>query len=175
MQSIGSFSTPELSQEEEKSSVLPANMHCSACRAVTYQMSVQLPAVKSKSSNLYTNKKGQKKVKESAYLEAFDKICHGEKDKPDSGLGGYGVKPLNGVNVLSGPGLPAASQPGILMGGSKWPGRLGNKCGEMLGELGEEEIWTAFSSGENLFKTFCQEECTEEELEEELKDEKEGL
>ena len=44
------------------------------------------------------------------------------------GSGGYGVKPIGGKNKLSGPGLPAAEEPGILMGGSKWPGRLANKA-----------------------------------------------
>ena len=63
------------------------------------------------------------------------------------------------------------------MGGSKWPGRLGNKvirftlagcisydgtrfvlqqCGEIVGEFGEEEMWNAFATGEDLFKTFCE-------------------
>ena len=68
------------------------------------------------------------------------------------------------------------------------------QCGEMVGEFGEEEIWNTFATGEDLFKTFCEqvrlhhqsptcmiaskfshhlewEDCTAEQLKEEVKDE----
>merc|ERR1711935_32755 len=163
-QSIGSFKTPDLDQEETDSAVLPKHMHCDACRAITVQMAMQLPAVLANPGNMYKNKKGVKKAKESAVLEALDKICYGDKKKPDAGLAGYGVKVLNGKNVLSGQGLPAADEPGILMGGSKWPGRIANKCGEMRGEFDEDEIWKTFESGGDLFKTYCEEDCTEDQM-----------
>lgn len=36
----------------------------------------------------------------------------------------YGVKNVNGHNKLSGPGLNADSEAGMLVGGGKWPSRL---------------------------------------------------
>ena len=95
--------------------------------------------------------------------------------KPDStqGLSGYGVKTIGGVNKLSGPGLPASDSPGILMGGAKWPGRLMNKCGEIIGEYGEDEIMATFEKGfaqqvsqqgaDALFTDFCKDSCSDDE------------
>ena len=85
------------------------------------------------------------------------------------GLSQYGVKTIDGVNKLSGPGLAASDQAGILMGGAKWPGRLMNKCGEMIGEYGEDGIMAAFERGfakkhgaEALFEAFCKDSCSDE-------------
>jgi len=158
MDKIGSFTPPEMNAEETDSVVLPRRLRCDACRAIAYQMGEGLVAANRPGSS-YTTKKGKKRMKESVYLEAFDKTCRGNKDNPDAGLGGYGIKNVDGRNRLSGPGLPEADKPGVMMGGSKWPGRLGNKCGELVGEFGEDEIYDAFVSGKPLFDYLCEEDC----------------
>ena len=62
--------------------------------------------------------------------------------------------------------MPADDETGITKTyGSKWPERLGNKCGEMLGEFGEDEMHAAFVAGESLFEKFCVEDCTEDGIE----------
>lgn len=95
-----------------------------------------------------------------------------QEDDNTKGLSGYGVKTIEGVNKLSGPGLPVADLPGILMGGAKWPGRLKNKCGEIMGEYGEDEIMATFEKGFGkgwgagaLFTDFCKDSCSDEEYE----------
>ena len=101
---------------------------------------------------------------------------HIEKDRT-TGLSGYGVKAINGKNVLSGPGLPAGDQPGVLMGGAKWPGRLMNKCGELVGDHGEDEIVAYFEkakakgtpSHEGLFIAMCESSCSNDQYESYLK------
>ena len=35
----------------------------------------------------------------------------------------YGIKGVDGVNRLTGPGLEATDMPGMIAGGGKWPGR----------------------------------------------------
>ena len=35
----------------------------------------------------------------------------------------YGLKTYNGENRLSGPGLEAADEPGMMQGGGRWPYR----------------------------------------------------
>jgi len=90
MQSVGSFKTPQLDSEEMDSVVLPAHLHCDACRAVTYQMGLKFWDVMHKPGNEYTTKKGVKKTKESAYLEAFDEVCHGRKGRNKDDTAGLG-------------------------------------------------------------------------------------
>eukprot|EP00658_Telonema_sp_P-2_P022260 TRINITY_DN18897_c0_g1_i4.p2 TRINITY_DN18897_c0_g1~~TRINITY_DN18897_c0_g1_i4.p2 ORF type:complete len:175 (+),score=43.94 TRINITY_DN18897_c0_g1_i4:193-717(+) len=159
--SVGSFSPPQLTAEEEKSSVMPKHLLCDACRAVSYQMGRYLDEF-NKPGNTYTNKNGETRIKESAYLEALELTCNGDRKRPDQGLAQYGVKAVNGRNRLSGPGLESSDKPGILMGGSKWPGRLANRCGELLGEHGEEEIYGVYARGEDLFGLVCAEDCAAE-------------
>eukprot|EP00658_Telonema_sp_P-2_P022262 TRINITY_DN18897_c0_g1_i7.p2 TRINITY_DN18897_c0_g1~~TRINITY_DN18897_c0_g1_i7.p2 ORF type:complete len:145 (+),score=11.56 TRINITY_DN18897_c0_g1_i7:335-769(+) len=94
--------------------------------------------------------------------QALELTCNGDRKRPDQGLAQYGVKAVNGRNRLSGPGLESSDKPGILMGGSKWPGRLANRCGELLGEHGEEEIYGVYARGEDLFGLVCAEDCAAE-------------
>merc|ERR1712086_6190 len=58
--------------------------------------------------------------------------------------------------------------PGVIMGGSKWPGRLGNKCGELVGEHGEDEIYDAFAGGKSLFSFMCSDDCHGDDFKEDL-------
>ena len=96
----------------------------------------------------------------------FDKICRGDPDNLVTGLAQYGIKLVRGENLLSGPGLPADDETGITKYyGSKWPERLGNKCGEMIGEFSEDEMHQAFVAGDSLFEKFCVEDCTEDGIE----------
>ena len=67
---------------------------------------------------------------------------------PDSFWHDYGVKlvdggPREGEKVLDGDGLPQNQQlPGVKRGGgSTLPGRLSRRCAEIIGEVGEEELY----------------------------------
>jgi len=159
------YMPPKLNSEQDRGVKLPRAMHCDGCRAVTHVMAQRLAAVNSTLENTYVNKKGIRRVKESAWLEVFEKICKGDKNNLKSGLALYGIKNVNGVNKLSGPGVPADSETGITQYfGSKWAIRLGNKCGEMIGEFSEEEIYHKHASGKNLFQELCKEDCSQAQL-----------
>merc|ERR1712166_870497 len=157
LEKIGSFAPPETSAEENDSVVLPRHLRCDACRAVTHVMAEQLKKMTDKPGSTYKTKKGKTRMKESVYLEAIETTCRGEQGKPD-----------NGRNRLSGPGLTASDLPGVIMGGSKWPGRLGNKCGELVGEHGEDEIYDAFAGGKSLFRFMCSDDCHGDDFKEDL-------
>jgi len=136
------FSSPQLSDEETHSNFMPANLRCDACTAVAHQLTVALKKAESRTKT--------KKLKESEYLDVFEKTC-GSDTYQD-----YGLKQVEGVNRLSGPGLYTASVPGMLMGGGKWPGRLSSKCFEYVGDMGEDEMYDAFREEEHLNGVLCQ-------------------
>ena len=73
---------------------------------------------------------------------------------PDSFWHDYGVKlvdggPREGEKVLDGGGLPQNQQlPGVKRGGgSTLPGRLSRRCAEIIGEVGEEELYHLLREG----------------------------
>jgi hypothetical protein len=168
LEKIGSFAPPETSAEENDSVVLPRHLRCDGCRAVTHVMAEQLKKMTEKPGSTYKTKKGKTRMKESVYLEAIETTCRGEQGKPDNGLGAYGIKAVNGRNRLSGPGLTASDLPGVIMGGSKWPRRLRNKCGELVGEHGEDEIYDAFARSKSLFSFMCSDDCHGDDFKEDL-------
>ena len=130
------FSPPILSSEEEFSQHLPDHLKCDACTAVAYKLTQALQKAE-------TNRHG-KQLMESDYLDLMENVC--EEDN----FNNYGLKQVEGENRLSGPGLHASKVPGILMGGGKWPYFLSVKCSEFLGEVGEDEIYSAYRRDTHL-------------------------
>eukprot|EP00795_Rhopilema_esculentum_P008099 gene8099-14015_t len=130
-----------MSDEEQHSQHVPVNLKCDACTAVAYQMARILGDAE--------RKVGGRKLKESEYLDVFEKACDWEVYQD------YGIKNVNGVNRISGDGLEAKDVPGMLGGGGKWPGRLAEKCGLLVGEIGEDEIYAEFRKKKNLKKLLC--------------------
>ena len=49
-------------------------------------------------------------MRESQYLEVFEDLCNGE-------WSGYGVKDVDGIHMLSGPGLSAEGHMSMMYGG----------------------------------------------------------
>eukprot|EP00111_Clytia_hemisphaerica_P024830 TCONS_00073210-protein len=140
-----SFESPKMSDEEQFSAHLPDSFKCDACTAIAFQMDKQLTHAE----------KSDKPMKESEYLDVFDKVCGHETYKS------YGLKSLNGVNRISGEGLEANEHPGMMYGGGKWPTRLSSKCFELIGEHGEDEIYDAFRSTDDFHTFLCKELTTD--------------
>ncbi|XP_070544672.1 marginal zone B- and B1-cell-specific protein-like [Ptychodera flava] len=102
-----SFKTPDLSDEEAYSLHLPQELKCDACRIVAYTMKERFDAAHKKRPSL-------KVLPESEILDILDEIC---TDKWEN----IGLKEIEGVKRLSGPGLETKDVPGVMQGGGKWP------------------------------------------------------
>lgn len=141
------FETPKMNEEEQHSPHTPKSfeMTCDACTAIAYQMSKALRKAEDKKPSL----KG-KPLPESDYLDVFEAVC-------DNSWDDYGLKTVQGVNRLSGPGVEAKDFPGMMQGGGKWPGRLAQKCGGLVGDIGEDELYTEFRKTRDLFNYLCKE------------------
>ncbi|CAD5119051.1 DgyrCDS7700 [Dimorphilus gyrociliatus] len=95
-------------------------------------------------------KKANFKLPESELIEIFEQTCH------PGAYQDYGVKPVDGVNRLSGPGTGLEEYPALTQSGGKWPTRIADLCGQILEELDELEIYEEWiRSGKSLekFKT----------------------
>lgn len=135
---------PDMTDEEQHSEHVPYNLKCDACMAVVYQMEKQLQRAEKKS--------GGKALKESDYLDAFEKACEW------SSYENYGIKSVNGVNRISGEGLEANDVPGMLGGGGKWPGRISQRCGTLVGDIGEDDIYMEYRKRKSLEDFLCKEQ-----------------
>jgi len=120
---------------------------CGACKVVLWHVNQTMTVKHPKARNW----------KESELLDVYDEIC-----KPDT-FDGYGIKLINGENVLGGPALQeeqeklAPGQASIQMGGDSWKKRLAEECRKMVYEnYGEEEIYEAFKKKE-LSNSWCYE------------------
>ena len=50
-----------------------------------------------------------------------------------------------GDKILNGGGLEVANgMAGVIQGGGRWPARLSMSCHEMMGQLGEDEIYALY-------------------------------
>lgn len=135
---------PTLTEEDQYGYNMPDRYRCDSCKAVVFHLDEFL-------------KKGQPKsrrLKAWEYTDLFDETCR-------SGFKGYGVKLIDGVNALSGPGLkqPDHIAPGggmIQMGGESWEKRLGEICRKLVYEkVGEEELYEKFRASNQLSQEIC--------------------
>jgi len=126
---------PVMTEEDQHGYNMPERYMCDACQAVVFHLNQTL--VRKHPKN--------RRFKEWEYTELFDEICANEFE-------GYGIKFMNGQNVLSGPALKArddkALQPGgamIQMGGDNWKKRMGEICRRFVyDKVGEEEVYDRF-------------------------------
>ncbi|VFV21582.1 plasma cell-induced resident [Lynx pardinus] len=150
---------PQLDDEEKYSAHMPAHLRCDACRAVAYQMWQHLAKAEAK---LHTRDSGgQQELSESVYTDILDRSC-------SQTWQGYGVREVNQVKRLTGPGLSKGPEPNIsvMITGGPWPTRLSMTCLHYLGEFGEDQIYKAHQQGrEALEALLCggpQGACSEE-------------
>ncbi|XP_003980870.3 marginal zone B- and B1-cell-specific protein [Felis catus] len=150
---------PQLDDEEKYSAHMPAHLRCDACRAVAYQMWQHLAKAEAK---LHTRDSGgQQELSESVYTDILDRSC-------SQTWQGYGVREVNQVKRLTGPGLSKGPEPNIsvMITGGPWPTRLSMTCLHYLGEFGEDQIYKAHQEGrEALEALLCggpQGACSEE-------------
>lgn len=154
------FETPKMNEEEQHSIHTPKSfeMTCDACTAIAYQMSKALKKGETKKPSL----KG-KPLPESEIIDLLENVC--EENIWES----YGLKAVNGINRLSGDGLEAKDVPGMMQGGGKWPGRLSRKCSTMVGDIGEDELYSEYRKTKDLFNFLCKEytkDCVKKDKEE---------
>ncbi|XP_005382130.1 PREDICTED: marginal zone B- and B1-cell-specific protein [Chinchilla lanigera] len=136
-----SATAPHLDEEEKYSAHMPAHLRCDACRAVAYQMWQHLAKAEAK---LHTpDSRGRRALSESEYTEVLDLSCL--QNWQD-----YGVREVNQVKRLTGPGLSQGPEPSIsvMVTGGPWPNRLSRMCLQYLGDLGEDEIYEAHHRGQ---------------------------
>jgi len=158
-----SFKPPQMDEEEELSKVLPKQYRCDVCQGTVYQMHVKLNKVEQRRGPSLRDKA----LKEFEYLEAIEDVCV-------NSLSGYAIKGVDGKSMISGPGLPADSKGGIMGGGGKWPNRFRMFCQELVGEMGEDELYETYrtsSTRSKFFEAICFEttkDCANESLSERL-------
>ncbi|XP_025873013.1 marginal zone B- and B1-cell-specific protein [Vulpes vulpes] len=137
---------PQLDDEEKYSAHMPAHLRCDACRAVAYQMWQHLAKAEAK---LHTPDSGGRRweLSESVYIDVLDKSC-------SQSWQGYGVREVNQVKRLTGPGLSKGPEPSIsvMITGGPWPTRLSMTCLHYLGEFGEDQIYEAHQQGQGALE-----------------------
>merc|ERR1719450_394835 len=137
---------PAMTEEDHYGYNMPDQYQCDACRGVMYHLNSALTAKQPKS----------RRLQEWEYQDIFDETCA-------VGFKGYGVKLIDGKNVLSGPGLTHEEklQPGmgaIQMGGEKWEKRMSEICRKLVYEtIGEDELYEHFRKVGKLSESVCHE------------------
>ncbi|XP_028653581.2 marginal zone B- and B1-cell-specific protein-like [Erpetoichthys calabaricus] len=135
-----SFSAPSLDTEETHSSHMPQRLRCDACRAIAFQFKDYL----SKAENKRT---GKTQLSESEYIDTIEQCCSQKWDQ-------YGLKEVNGMKRISGPGLEEEEKMGMVMLGGPWPGRLYKMCHSYLGEYEEADIYKAYRKNPHFLEEF---------------------
>ncbi|XP_059142585.1 marginal zone B- and B1-cell-specific protein-like [Physella acuta] len=150
---------PELSDEEEGSHHMPQAHRCDGCTAVAFQL-----------DRAFT--KAHKQVKKGALLSLADVIDVTEL-VCDKRMKDYGLKNVNDVKMLSGPGLKNENTPGIVEAGGKWENRLSNLCKELIEKYEEEGIYEFYrKKGDNkLAASLCKTYCSKQQIQQLQKDE----
>ncbi|XP_002737512.1 marginal zone B- and B1-cell-specific protein-like [Saccoglossus kowalevskii] len=133
-----SFKTPDLSDEEAHSLHLPTALKCDACRILAYSIRESFDEAHRKRPSL-------KRLPESDLIDILENKC-------DQQWENVGVKEIEGVKRLSGPGLETSEVPGIMQGGGKWPYRINERCGYYVGEYGEDEIYNIYKKNPDKFE-----------------------
>ncbi|XP_045856018.1 marginal zone B- and B1-cell-specific protein [Meles meles] len=150
---------PQLDDEEKYSAHMPAHLRCDACRAVVYQMWQYLAKAEAKLHNPDSGRE----LSESVYTDVLDQSC-------TQTWQGYGIREVNQVKRLTGPGLSKGPEPtiSVMITGGPWPTRLSTTCLHYLGEFGEDQIYEAHQQGRETLETLlcggpegaCSEETT---------------
>ena len=121
---------PSMTEEDQYGYNMPDRYKCDSCRAIVHHLQEALNKQQPKS----------RRLKSWEYTDLFEETCR-------SAFEGYGIKLVNGENVLSGPGLKdnVELQPGmgaIQMGGENWKKRLAEECRKLIFEhVGEDDFY----------------------------------
>lgn len=122
---------PAMTEEDQYGYNMPDRYKCDSCRAIVHHLNEALHKQQPKS----------RRLKSWEYTDLFEETCR-------SAFEGYGIKLVNGENVLSGPGLKdnVELQPGmgaIQMGGENWKKRLAEECRKLIFEqVGEDDFYS---------------------------------
>ncbi|XP_004643300.1 marginal zone B- and B1-cell-specific protein isoform X2 [Octodon degus] len=135
-----SATAPQLDEEEKYSAHMPTHLRCDACRAIAYQIWQHLAKAEAKLHA--SDSRGQQELSESEYTDVLDRSC-------SQNWKNYGVREVNQMKRLIGPGLSEGSEPSIsvMVTGGPWPNRLSRMCLQYLGDFGEDEIYEAHQQG----------------------------
>ncbi|ESO89027.1 hypothetical protein LOTGIDRAFT_154102 [Lottia gigantea] len=128
------FSSPSLPDDDD-SIMLPKSVRCDGCLSLAYQIIEAFDKSHSK-------KKSVKILPETDVLDILDTLCSSKFDA-------MGLRNVDGVTKLSGPGLDITNQPGMIMSGGRWHQRMRYLCGNIVGEVGEEEIYDNYLFNRN--------------------------
>ncbi len=129
----------DLNDDELHSPYMPEYFECDACHILTYKFNRRFDFENEKRPSL------NKKLPVTDILEAVEEVCSNE-------FAEIGVKELDGVKRLSGPGSSAYFAGGVMHGGGLWPLRMQIMCGGLTGEY--EEIYKAYR-GDELRMYLC--------------------
>ena len=136
-----SMKMPELDDEERMSSGMPAHFRCAGCAAVAWQLGAAFSAAEA----LLPRSNAARRLGELGAIETVEAVCGGPQWDQQYGvkspLGGGGGGGGGKGKMLSGPGLPAEDEPGVMAGGGPWGGRVRDMCGALTGEDGEDEFY----------------------------------
>ncbi|CAD5124402.1 DgyrCDS12687 [Dimorphilus gyrociliatus] len=144
------FTVPQMDDEESHSNFLPTKnvaIKCDACKVITFKLHEGFEKTNKKFTKLKYN------IPESEILEIFEKVCVVDT------FNNYGIKEINKVKRLSGPGTDAADSPGVMQGGGKWPGRIAEMCNRFVDEMGEVEIYKIWKKDPKSLKKLQKEMC----------------
>lgn len=121
---------PSMTEEDQYGYNMPDRYKCNSCRAVMFHLA----------EDMRKKQPQNRRLKEWEYTDAFEETCR-------SSFSGYGIKLVNGQNVLSGPGIKddkeiAPGMGAIQMGGESWNKRLSEICRKTVFEnVGEGEFY----------------------------------
>ncbi|CAD7946849.1 unnamed protein product [Amoebophrya sp. A120] len=138
LQSI-KIEAPQITEEDQHGYNMPAMYMCNSCKSVMFHTNATFFNRGTKSR--------EGKLREWEVEDMMEKAC-----SPDV-YEGYGVKLLNGKNVLSGPALAAeekelaGGQATIQMGGDNWKKRLSEVCTKIIRDEMEEDAYKIFLQG----------------------------
>ncbi|XP_049642005.1 marginal zone B- and B1-cell-specific protein [Suncus etruscus] len=139
-------SSPQLDEEEKFSAHMPPHLRCDACRAVAYQMWQHLANAEAKLKT--PDARGRLELRESEYTDVLDQSC-------SQSWQDYGVREVNQVKRLTGPGLNQGPEQriSVIVSGGLWPIRLSRTCLHFVGEFGEDQIYNAYQQGQGTLET----------------------
>ena len=136
---------PTFDAEEEFARPLAAHLRCDACHAFAHQTK----------KRLFEATDGRERALDAAArIDFFAALCR-------EALDDYGVKEIADAkgwkrNRLSGPGTEADYVTAMMTGGGPWPGRLRQRCGEIVGDVGEDALYAMWlRDGKELTNTVC--------------------
>eukprot|EP01052_Picozoa_sp_SAG31_P042841 SAG31_NODE_6934_length_1844_cov_2.869341_2_plen_206_part_00 len=144
MQKI-SFKPPKLDEEENDSMVIPPQYRCDSCRGIAHQMNSGLLKAEKRKS------KTGKKLNAAELIDTFESRICVKKTFEDYGIKGLAdPQPGQPDKMLNGPGTHVfkLDVPGVIQGGGKWPNRLVDRCSELVGEIGDEELYQLYREGQ---------------------------